>query len=315
METAETKAGRNFGEAQVEPAPFSGKFDSQLRLTQPAFSSEIDHFVFLEQRQSALGESTVIGNGDGLVGSDGVAGGEVALDADLNVCHRHGIEVGRVRVAGEIDEVHQMPVLLAHERDLDQGMRIGLQLTSVRKQSIDQVAQQSEMSLRAVPVVETSNVPWQPRDLSFAHLLYHQARIVGIGPVDANQLRRPIQRRRNKGDRGIGGLHLQIVAIHEDDVGVFHGREQDLVADVKVSSVGGLPELNRRRDLELGSSRTGDDQTASFLHKILQLSRSLTWTDDEVCFPLAQPVEAIHGGKRDVLLGEQTEEAAICALR
>src|SRR5579859_2732749 len=108
---------------------------------------------------------------------------KVALDLDLDVAHGDRVEIAGLGVASDVDHLDEMGVPMLHECHLDQRMRVGLELASVRKQMVGEIADESAVSFRTVRVVERAEVPGQPRYGPFAELFDDEAGRVGVLPV------------------------------------------------------------------------------------------------------------------------------------
>src|SRR5580658_6487149 len=164
-----------------------------------------------------------------------------------------------------------MAIALAHEGDLYQGMGIALKLTSAGQHRVDQVAHQPRVRFRAVPVVNASQIPRQPRHLALANILHHQAWVGSVFPVDVYELRRPVHRGRNERDRAVAlRLYLQIVTHHEHHVGLFEGRKDGLIPNAEIGTVRIFPELDGRSDFKLRSGGGSDDQVSTAAHEGFQ---------------------------------------------
>ena len=100
-------------------------------------------------------------DGQGAAERDGLHAAHLARQLDADVADLDRREVGRVLVPGAVDQMDQRSALrrLLHQRHLDQRVGVGTELASARQQPIDHVGHKTAMGLRAVTVVETTDVP------------------------------------------------------------------------------------------------------------------------------------------------------------
>jgi hypothetical protein len=118
---------------------FGGRFP--VRFTRLNLcSSEVDQFVLLQDRERELGVPVVVCDRNALAGPDGARGMKVSLHAYLNVRHADRIEICGIRMARKIDELHQVAILLPHERYFDKRVRVALKLAAIGQHGVDQVA-------------------------------------------------------------------------------------------------------------------------------------------------------------------------------
>src|SRR5262245_11147530 len=117
------------------------------------------------------------------------------LDPDVPQLDRG--EVCRVRMPGPVHQMDQRPLArrLIHDGHLDQWMRIRLQLAAAWQEVVDNVGHQAGMSLRAVPVIEPTNVPWNVGKPSFTVLGEHESGDRRLDLVTPDLLRRTEHRR------------------------------------------------------------------------------------------------------------------------
>lgn len=174
-------------------------------------------FVFLQRRERKCSIFLPAGQGDGVVSPDSARRLECPLDLDLDVRHRRRAEVGGLRMARDVDEIHQGAILLPHQSNFHQRMRIRFQLPPLRQELIDQIPHQSGVRLGTMLVIQATQVPGQPRDFARTVIFEDQARRIRVFPSNFYQFRRSIERRRNQCERTCS-LNLQIVAVEERDV-------------------------------------------------------------------------------------------------